>query len=166
MTNGIDWTYTKPHYGDLPAGYLATTEHFSITSGKLNVSTSCGLGVISKQQVGEILVFQTPASVEDLEKFQGVLLFDSTNYRLPNQAKRSHNPDDIVNCLKVGEARVHTSTAVNVNDKVYLVYQDAGQEKKGMFKNTASTNAGLIKNARWKYNFPQGVATLSLFNPA
>lgn len=161
-----DWTYDKRTFEDIPAGYVASTEHFSIVSGKLTENTLCGLGVVNKSQVGDVPVFTLPENANDILQFAGVLLFDQSNYRFPIQPPISHNADDIINVMRRGEVMVHTSTPVTTNGQVFLVHTTNGNELKGMFRASASANCTLIPNARWKYNYAAGKAKLSIYNVA
>lgn len=174
-----NWDYGKRRFESLPAGFNANTEHHSVISGVLDVNATtfinCGLGVV-QQDFGtngsNIRRFRLPNAVADAEIFAGVLQFDATNYRFPNQPLRSHGKDDMINVMREGGMRVITFGAIPANSKVYCVHTASGSETPGMFKATAGANSFLVKGAKWGElgtSAGVGVVTLELLaatNPA
>lgn len=172
MTYSASWDYATREFGEVPAGYKATTRRHDIVSGKLNVADgvniACGLGLILEGEgAGGISNYVLPSASGDAVNLGGVLLFTESNYRAPTQPIRTHNNADIIEVIRVGDVRVETTVAItDVNAPVYLIYSADTNEAPGQFKVTADANAFLVKNAKWGSLSSAGVATLELLSAA
>lgn len=159
-------TYLR-EFPNLPAGYINTTDpDLVIESCRLDelstVAVPLGYGlVVTGITNTNMPTVKLPSAGTD--KFYGILLVNNTAYRAPNQTPFTEMGQNLVLVArKVLNVRVVTSTAVAINDPVFLQFSGAGNI--GKFRNNNTGTVGIaVPNASWKSTLASaGVAELEL----